>query len=156
MGKMLPMKHLSSTRLQLIQQPTWTWQKTAQQLSTELSKDKVLFVETDATTNLNVAEDSSCLIWNNTPRLSGKFELGTIVSLDLCGSVEVRLSCSMLSELWLSHSNVMPPGLTSVEVQNCEDRLTQALPIHLAEDGHSEIYFDLEMKLLATRMCDQM
>jgi hypothetical protein len=62
----------------------------------------------------------------------------------------------MLSELLLSHSNVMPPGVLSVEAQNCEDRLTQALPIHLAEDGHSKIYFDLEMKLLTTRMCDQM
>ena len=34
----------------------------AENRSTESSKDKVLFVKTDATTNLNVAEDSSCLI----------------------------------------------------------------------------------------------
>jgi hypothetical protein len=60
-----------------------------------------------------------------------------------------------LSELRLSHSNVMSPDVMSIEVHYCEDQLTQALPIHLAEDGHSEIYSDLEMKLLATRMRDQ-
>jgi hypothetical protein len=49
----------------------------------------------------------------------------------------------------------MPPDVTSVKVHYCEDQLTQALPIHLAEDGHSEIYSDLEMKLLVMRMRDQ-
>ncbi len=73
----------------------------AKDCSTESSKDKVLFVEMNVTTNLNVSEDSSRLIWNNTPRLSGNFELGTIVLIDLSGSVELGTIVSLNVE-WAS------------------------------------------------------
>ncbi len=58
----------------------------------------------------------------------------------------------MLNELQLSHSNVMPPGVTSADVHSCGDQLTWALPIHLAVDCYSQMQSDLEMKQLMTRM----
>jgi hypothetical protein len=69
---------------------------------------------------------------------------------------EMRLAHSeLLSEMQLAHLNVMLPGVTSTKVHSCRDQLTQALPIHLAEDCYSQMHFDLGIKQLTTRMCVQ-
>jgi hypothetical protein len=64
---------------------------------------------------------------------------------------EVQLAHSWC-ELQMSHFFIMLPGIVSVKVHSCQDQLSQASAVHLAEDGHFEMHSDLEIKLSTTRI----